>query len=315
MFLFANYEIILLIVFTALIYHYNNLSLKVRFFLIISIPLIIIFITLAGSRAGMLSILMLALFSLLAVNKNFKVSKNQILSSLILIPIAILLFIGATYIRDLGTVHNSTPLSILNTQFLQNHLKNKSLNDHVNTISYRLGFLDYSTELITLKTQFSKIINPEYYFKSIIDNALTPGFDIFDIPRSSHAINEIRNGKTIINKNQMGSYRSDQMGIYGEYYVLFRGYPAIIVFFVIAFIFQKTYELLNRTHSIKSCIYTAILLKFFYLHLNSYGIDWLFIDIVAAFLTVFLFGRFVFNSHKKDVANIISAPNDIPTQI
>ena len=60
--------------------------------------------------------------------------------------------------------------------------------DYFTLLTERIGFLDFSLDMIANAASYSTIINLKYYLKSIVDNILTPGFDIYDVPSATHAL-------------------------------------------------------------------------------------------------------------------------------
>ena len=52
----------------------------------------------------------------------------------------------------------------------------------------RAGFFDYSAEIIAHSDRYKEEFNLATYAKSIIDNLLTPGFDVYDQPKISNAL-------------------------------------------------------------------------------------------------------------------------------
>lgn len=89
------------------------------------------------------------------------------------------------------------------------------------------------------------------------------------------------------------------MGIYGEFYVLFYGFAGLPVFFFLAFIMQKVLNIFTITNSFSACLCRAIILYLFYNLLNSFGIDWFIMDLIATIITTFLFARFYVVKRKK----------------
>jgi len=291
---------ILLFTFTILAYHYNKISLRTRVLFMFIVTLIVILITLSGSRSGVLYVGMALLMGILVVKQKVMVSKKSVLVILILIPISIIFFATATFkqqqgIKDTITIEH---LSILE----ESHAVYEIIEGYLPFIYYRLGFLDFSTELIANRQKFAQIINGKYYAESIVDNVLTPGFDVFDTPKASNALSYISRGEPVPDKDQiMSYYQSDQMGIYGEYYVFFNGYPALVVFFFMAFIIQRIFVNLQTANGLLTCIYRAVLLNLFYIWLNSFGLDWFVFDVVVAVITTFIFARFYVSKRGKVV--------------
>lgn len=301
---FFNQHIILLFTLVMLVYHYDNISQQLRILFISIFLCIVILTSLSGSRSAFLTVFMLLLFSVLAVKQKFMVSKKILLLFLIVIPITFIMFITATFKRQNNIEDKITTEHIY--MAINEELFDWSLmENHLGLIFFRIGFLDYSTEIIANRQNYSVILNREYYIKSLIDNVLTPGFDVFGTPRVSYAVSYVMTGRYIPSKYQIGeSYQSNQLGIYGECYGLFYGFPALAVLCFLAFMFQKAYVAFKTTNDLLSCIYKAVIFKLFYVFLNSFGMDWFVMDIISAVLTTFLFARYYVSGGKKRIVLI-----------
>jgi hypothetical protein len=289
-----NILIILLCSILYLILNYKNLSKITRsMFLVLFIGFVILQ-TLSGSRSALLSMAFLLLVGFLSVKSRIRISKRSILIIIVLACLSIILFPLATHIRAvLGTVQSpfsSIEMSLLKETDIDGL---QGITDLYRPIFDRIGFLDYSSVVIINHEIYSKIISFTYYCKSIIDNVLTPGFTVFEVPRVSHAMSYIARGESIPTvEDIMAAYQSDMPTIYGEYYVLFLGFPALIILFVLSFIFKKVYLSIRSKDTFSFYLYRALILYIFYIWLNSFGMDWLIFDISCIIITVGLFRRF-----------------------
>lgn len=299
-YVFFNQDIILLLTFTMLAYHYDKIPLRSRVLFGLIILAFVILISLSGSRSGVLKISMLLLISILAVKQRMMLRKKHILICLIMIPIAIMFFITATLKREL-LIDDRLSVEQFRVAKESEILNFEGIEKYLSLIYYRIGFLDYSTELIANREKFEKIINGKYYFKSVADNVLSPGFDVFDTVRASHALSYVRrSGEIPASKSEINeAYQSDQMGIYGEYYVLFYGFPALAVFFLLAFMLEKILINLRERGGILSCMYGATLVYLFYTYINSFGSDWFVLTLVSSIITTLLFARFYVDKGKR----------------
>jgi len=312
---FLNRNTIFLFTFTMLAYHYNKTSLRNRMLFIVIISLIVILITLSGSRSGVLSVGMVLLMGILAVKQKIMFSKKVILVSLVIIPISVIIFATATLKQHLG-IKDTITIEHLKIAKESQVLDYDHIIGYLPLIYYRLGFLEFSTELIANRQKFAQIINGQYYAESIVDNVLTPGFDIFGTPKVSHALSYIRRNEPVPDIDQiMQAYQSDQLGIYGEYYVFFNGYSALAVFFFLAFIYQVIYANLQTTVGLLTCIYRAVLLNLFYIWLNSFGMDWFAFDLIVAVITTFLFARFYVSDGKRKSILMLESKKNMGAQM
>ena len=165
---------------------------KVVFCLLFSA--LVILTTLNGSRSIFLALTIYTVCILLSLNGVIELRKRHFILGIIVSPLLALSFLMATFLRDDGydakTTVTSDRVSMLKDFSLTGE-QNRAA-DEVQFIGAallfdRAGFLSYAAEVITNHDQYSAVVNFEYYLKSIVDNLLTPGFDIFEIPRASNA--------------------------------------------------------------------------------------------------------------------------------
>jgi len=307
---FFNRNTILLFTFTMLIYHFHRISSRSKMLMVLTIAAIIILITLSGSRSGILTVGMALLMGALAVEKRIMIGKRAILIGSAMILLAIVFFAAATLKLDLKIKDTVTVQHLVSAHEKQEDGSNL-VNKYLPQMYYRLGFLDFSTELIANRQKFAELINGSYYAKSIVDNVLTPGFNVFDTPKASNCLTYVRNGQPIPGKDHLEKfYHTDQMGIYGEYYVFFNGYLALAAFFFLALIYQFIYDHLNAGNDLLTCIYKAVLINVFYIWLNSFGMDWFIFDLITIVITTLIFARFYISQGTRKVPFRADCNND-----
>ena len=295
---FFHSEVIFLFTFAFIAYHYENIPRIVLWIVILLILLFIFFVTIAGSRSGILTAGYLLLISILVVKQRFLVSKTIVLISLMLIPISIFLYIVSTFNRDLE-LKETNAANLFKLVIEENIFDWEKANFFLGKIYQRIGFLDYTTSLIKNKEKFTEVINPVYYTKSIIDNVLTPGFDIFNTTKASHTLGPLARGEVIPTRIEAEKiYNSDMMGVYGEYYVMFFGYPALVVIFLLAFGFQRIYDSLGII-SLPTFMSKVLIVAIFYTWVNSFGSDWIAIELVSTISTAFLLKSFYYTHNKR----------------
>lgn len=300
---FFHQQVILLFSFVFLFYYYDKISGRARLQIAIIILAFVFFVTLSGSRSGILGIGILLFMSMLVVRQKVLVSKWVILICVLMIPISIFLYIAATFNRGLEEKQTNA-INVLKMMNEQKFLDKESVQFFLGRIFERIGFLDFSTSLIANSEKFSGVVNPIYYSKSIVDNVLTPGFDVFNTPRVSHALGHVALGQGIPTRDTIAeSYQSDQMGIYGEYYILFFGYPAIVAFFFLAYIFQWVYDFFRKKGLLFSYLCQVLVLNIFIIYMNSFGTDWLILEIMGHVATALFFVKYYnsSNNSKKSV--------------
>jgi hypothetical protein len=297
---FINLHLIMLFTFVYLTINAKNISRKYQTFFLFLIGVFVLFYTLHGSRSALLTLAYLLLIAVISVRGRVRLNRKAIFIGAILIPLSVFFFISATYIRSLGlsrTVVSAHKLTILKES---DFFGSKTIRLLCRPIFNRMGFLDYSTVVIRNAEAYRKIINFSYYFKSVVDNVLTPGFNIFGTPKVSNSMSYISRGESIpTHKDIANAYQSDMPTVYGEYYVLFYGYPALIILFIFSFIFKKTYLSIRSKDTYLFYMYRASILYFFYLWLNSFGIDWMMLDLIGIFITIGLFKKFYKTRKRK----------------
>ena len=156
--------------------------------------------------------------------------------------------------------------------FSKNALNYNAVTD---SLFARIGYLDYATRIIADPDKYSQTINLLYYPKSIIDNILSPGGDLFDAPLVSNTIVFVDMGiKNPTHALVRSQYQSMLLTNYGEYYVLFGPYAGAVMLFFTAFIFKSVYFLIRSRNRLVGYLLRAGVLYLFYIWLKSFGIDW-----------------------------------------
>lgn len=276
---------------------------------------LIVLLTLMGSRSTFLTLSIIMLCVLLSFKGVIQLHKRYFLIALILIPLMALSFLAATYLRNEGydpktTVTLSRITNLENfTLFVSENLSEDEVKLIGAPVFDRAGFLSYAADVITNHDQYSEVINFEYYLKSIVDNVLTPGFDVFEVPRASNAFNRIYTGRKIPTKEEAANdYNSEMFTAYGEYYILFGGYLAMIPLFFISFIFKKAYHLVNTRDIFLYYLYRSLILLMFYGWLNSFGFDWMLGEVMSFLITIFTLKAFYKMRARRQVNNEQNVP-------
>jgi hypothetical protein len=240
--------------------------------------------TLWGSRSAIIAFAQMFIIVTLAVKGSIKFGRKYVLLGVALLPVfvafLVVIFTISTYNRvardqaslslDLGQALASARESAADL------LTGPNLELLLPPIADRVGYFDFSAEIIAHHDKYASVISLPSYGKSIVDNILTPGFDVFDWPKISNALMFVYRDWGEPSKQQVSDfYQSDQMGIYGEFYALFGGYASLPLFLITALLFKRLYV---GVHSEKPFIFAMqrvmILLTFVRL-LDSYGMDWI----------------------------------------
>ena len=246
---------------------------------------------LGGSRAIFITILEVLLVFFVACG-YFRIKKSLFFIILALTPMAFFVifnsFVLATSMRFITplTENDSLASRIIDAYYVQKKIPSRKFYEK---LTERVGFIDFAVELAAHEKQYESVLNPTFYVKSLIDNLVTPGFDVFDTPRVSNSLNFIYNSRGDPSKKSVSKhYQSDQLTIYGESFVLF-GWYALGVLFMCAYLLKRLY--LNvKSKNIYSVVLTKIILLYFFTRcLNSFGMDWVLIQIVPYILIGYLF--------------------------
>lgn len=150
--------------------------------------------------------------------------------------------------------------------------------------------MDYAAYAIKSRDRLKKIVNFNYYFKSIIENCLTPGFDVFGVPKVAHAMRYITYNLPDPSHNDIRKvYQADMITLYGEYYILFGGYAALAALFISAFFIRAVFSLVKDRNIYFYYLKRSIILYIFYIWLMDFGIDWLIFDFITIVIMFVLF--------------------------
>ena len=290
--IFVDLFIIMLMIIIYLILFRHKIHKLYRIFLIICIVAFVIIQTLVGSRSAILIITYFLIFAFLSIYGAIKIKTKVLAICIFLVPILILFFTLATFLRprlEKKSQINYETLSVLKEFDLKENFQNNS-EILLSPIFDRAGYLDYGAELIAHDKLYSPIFSYVYYAKSFIDNILTPGFDIFGVPKVSNSqrfiyYNEGQPTKAKVDE----AYQSDEFTFYGESYMLYGKWFSLIPIFFIAFLFKRVYVKLKDKNTFHLSVKRTIVLMIFYYLMNSYGLDWVSALAIGFFCTYFLF--------------------------
>ena len=280
--------------------HSERMKYKSKIIFIILFVLQVLGLVFYSSRAAIPTIMLIVLIATLVKNNNkFFLKFSHLFMTLILILLSFFLFLFTSFIRPMineGDITNRDKITLLqNYNVLENINPKKALSP----IFDRIGFLDYATEIIAHKPNYSNIITPSYYFKSIVDNVFSPGFDLFGTPKVANALSFRYSNKGELSfKNLEASYQSDQLTIYGEFYALFGGWLSIVFFFFTGYFFQSQIQFGDNYSILISNIYKGLVLFVFIRVIDSFGIDWIIQNVLTLFFSYWLFKKYII---KKEI--------------
>jgi hypothetical protein len=183
-------------------------------------------------------------------------------------------------------------------------------------IADRAGYFDYSADIIAHRDEYASVLNLSTYGKSIIDNILTPGWDVYDQPKISNALRFIYQALGRPSKQWVtaDNYQSDQIGIYGEFYGLF-AYACLPLMFVVAFAFKRIYLRLTSWNPFFLAMKRGIVLFAFVWTLDSYGVDWNILQVLPLVVAIFIYGPFFSSERVRNMkVDRILGPLPSPNQ-
>jgi hypothetical protein len=262
--------------------------------------------TLVGSRSAIVETLQNYILVTLAIGGCLQFLRKSFILGLILLPVLVALLVGAfaisTYNRafrggETFDVSQAFDLAIEGSSELS---AESTLDKVVPLIADRIGYFDYSAEIIAHRDEYASVINLSSYAKSIVDNLMTPGFDVYDQPKISNALQFVYDGlgspsKELVNE----SYHSDQLGIYGEFYALF-GYASLPLFLLTAFLMKRVYGRMRSENPFILVMKRVVVLFVFVRTLDSYGFDWTIMETLPRVAAIYMY-RFCFRSKRVSV--------------
>jgi hypothetical protein len=165
-------------------------------------------------------------------------------------------------------------------------------------IAARTGYFDFPAELIAHRDRYTDAIGPAAYLRSITDNILTPGFDLFDQPKLANALRFAYLEQGRPSKRQITEeYHSDQLGMYGEAYVLF-GLAAPLFLGLFACGLKAVYVRLRAPNPFLLGAKRAILLLVFIRWIDSFGFDWMLSELIT-FVGAYLLFSYIFTVRRS----------------
>jgi hypothetical protein len=265
--------------------------------------------TLVGSRSAIVGILQNYILVALGIAGCIQFRRKYFVLGLVLLPVVAALLVGSFAISTYNRANRESTTSLDVSRALELASESSSslsvdsaLDTVVPLLAARAGFFDFSAEIIAHRDQYSSVINLPSYAKSIVDNILTPGFDVYDQPKISNALKFVYEGIGTPSKEQVTeSYQSDQLGLYGELYALF-DYASLPLFFLLAFYLKLIYVRLRSENPFIFVMKRVIVLFVFVRTLDSYGFDWTILETLPLIAAIYIY-RFFFSSKAFSIGN------------
>ena len=296
--IFVAQDIVLLM---ALAYYFvfkQSLSRNVRVSIAVLIVVDVVVHTLLGSRQGIIVTLQNYIWVTLAIGGCLQFGRKYLLLGLALFPVVVALLVGSFAISTYNRAFRNSDSFDLSRAFdlataAASELSFEStLDTVVPLMADRAGYFDYSAEIIAHKDEYASVLNLSSYGKSIVDNVLTPGFDVYDQPKISNALQFVYYDMGSPSKELVSdSYKSDQLGIYGEFYALF-GYASLPLFLLTAFLMKRVYSRMKSENPFILVMKRVIVLWLFVRTLDSYGFDWTIVEALPRIAAIYIYQIF-----------------------
>jgi len=275
--------------------------------------------TLAGSRSGVTTLIENIMLALLAIAGCIKFRRGYFILGCALAPIILALLIATFTISTFNRVHREArSLDVGQSIELAGEASdtlgaNAEWEIVLPPIFDRAAFFDFSAEIIAHADVYKDVFNLSTYAKSIVDNLLTPGFDVYDQPKLSSTLVFVYAGlgtpSKLMTEMDSENYHSDQFGVYGELYALL-GYASLPLFFLIAFGLKRLYVRLGSGNPFALAMKRLVVLSIFVKIVNSYGMDWTIIEMLPFVVAIYLY-KFFFRSRRLPLLERPRPSNDL----
>ncbi len=289
-----NADIVLILLFAVYAIKGDHLSNRQKYCYIALFATFIVLRTVSGSRGALMTTGLSIIFVYLSLYRKVTIKKHIIILLIAMIPLATFSFSIATYWRPYRIAKLQGAIDATPGEFIEGYVNNVSSDDFKENLKIilrpmfdRAGYLDMAADMITNSDRYSVVVNPVYYFKSFVDNVLTPGYDVFDVPRAGNNTITIYNGMPLLDKSIVDTfYQSDLLTIFGEFYVLFGGYMAVVGCFLWGYFSKLCFAAISFKNDIWYYSCRAVFLKLYLLSLWSFGLDWQAGDILFALISI-----------------------------
>lgn len=259
--------------------------------------------TLAGSRSALVAFIENCALVVLAIRGCIRFPRRYFVLGVVLSPLIALAMVGSFAISTYNRGHREgssfdvgQALSTATQQDL-----GLAMDLAMPALFARAGFFDFSAEIMAHRDEYASVLNTGAYGRSIVDNLLTPGFDVYDQPRTSSALQFIYRDWGEPSKDAAAEfYQTDQLGIYGEYYGVF-GYASLPLLFVTAYLLKLAFVRLRGANPFTLAMKRLVVLFVYVDLLHSYGVDWVLIETVPLLVAIFLYGPFFVARRQKTI--------------
>lgn len=255
--------------------------------------------TISGSRSAILGLIQTSMLVMLALWGHIKFSRWLVGLGVAAMPIvlAIMVFSFAlsTYARFARQSGDAPDLE-RTAEFVAASSNDPLIVGRLAIIApyvaSRAGFFDFSAEIIAHREEYASVFSAATYFKSIVDNVLTPGLDVFDQPKIANSLQFVYERWGTPSKIYvLESYHSDQIGLYGEFFVVF-GWASLPLLFMITYVLKRIYVRLSSENPYAFAMKRVVVLYIFVRTLDTFGMDWTLTEAVPLVIAILAYARF-----------------------
>lgn len=272
--------------------------------------------TLWGSRSAVVGFVQMYLLVSFGVIGAVTFSRRLVVWGLVAAPLMAVLLVGAFAVATFMRVNKDSGMAfdfggaISNVgEAVRSTLGGPVAEVVIGNVLARAGFLDFSVEAIAHREEYSTVVNLPAYARSLVDNVLTPGFDLFDQPKIANSLLFVYRGWGAPSKRSVdtvGGYQSDQIGLYGELYILL-GFASLPVFLLFGWGVKRFYSSLRGRNPYLLAMARVMVLSFFVRTIDSFGFDWTVGEMVPLVVATFLYSV-LFASHVPKKPRPLVAP-------
>jgi hypothetical protein len=304
--IFLNPGITVLMVLSYFFVYRPSLSRRFAFYTFLLLGIEMAIHTLLGSRSALVGFMQNCLYVALALAGCIRFPKKYLIAGIAGLPFIVVLLVASFTIstfnranKEAGGAFDLGQALALSQESGALLTPGTGLDLILPPIFNRAGFFDYSAEIIAHREEYQAILNLPTYGKSIIDNVLTPGFDVYDQPKMSNALQFAYLSMGTPSKAQVTEfYQSDQFGIYGEFYALFQ-YWSLPLLFGLAFGLKLLFVRLTGANPFMLVAKRAVLLFIFMKLVDSFGVDWVILETLPLVAGVYLYSL-LFTSRRSE---------------
>jgi hypothetical protein len=292
-----NWGSILILLVPLLVLGGKKIAVKYRIYLYFQLLTCVFLVMYTGSKSGLFQIFALYLISFIVIRgATCRISMWTLLRALMFIVAAIAMYI-------LGDIFNKIQRSQVEASDLFNLLiaSLDKLSVVLNSVSYRIGYLDFYIDKLTQEV-YASAFQLKYYVMSFLD-AVSPGFDFFgDVPLVSRAVYNNYFGISIGPNSEVST-------VFAEAHQLF-GYLSIVAYlFVLSVILFVRKYMKSFTTNYGKVIIRIFIVYMFYNYMIGIGIDyWLFGHVIYPFIFITLSFRFIEMSLIKSAKHYDTPP-------